>query len=137
MPAESEILIGEISDDAIKKLVASFGGRRIYVPQSIDPDHPITKTIGAVEAKRLSKINGGVMIFIPKKHKVTMRMRNLQILQALIQGESVETVSKRHGMTERNVRIIASKMVAGNFCALRQRVQQAKMVDKNQMELNL
>lgn len=127
MPAESEILIGEISEWAIERLVSKFGGRRIYIPHQVDPDHTIAKTIGSIEAGRLTRIHGGSVVFIPKKHKITIRARNLRILQLLIADATVEEVAKRYGMTERNVRIIAQKMSSGKFHELKERLNKSTM----------
>lgn len=137
MPTQSDILIGEVSDEAIKKLVAQFGGGRIYVPKQVDPNHPITQCIGTLEAQRLSKTNAGNTVFIPKKHKVTIRMRNLQILQALIRGETTDEVAKRHNMTKRNVRLIVAGLTRGKFEALQRNVRTAKIKNDQQMELEL
>lgn len=115
MPAESEILVGEISDAAIKQLVAVFGGRRIYVPYSLNPNHAIAKAIGIAQARRLSETYGGSPIFIPKTHCVIRRMRNLDILSAIINGEPISAIAQRYGMTARNVRIITHKMLGGNL----------------------
>lgn len=57
-----EKLVDAIGRPSAEKLIAEFGGRRIYVPVRAEPDSPIATAVGIESARTLSRLFGGERI---------------------------------------------------------------------------
>jgi hypothetical protein len=54
-----------IGERAADKLVADFGGRRLYIPMAPTPGELVTRSIGLVAARAMAREFGGDRILIP------------------------------------------------------------------------
>jgi hypothetical protein len=98
-----EELLGK---EATDKLVESFGGRNLYIPEKAFDSHFITKTIGREAASILSTHHAKELVEIPKgKLKKGKKPR---ILALIDQGLSKREISRRLGVSERYVRMIGN-----------------------------
>jgi hypothetical protein len=52
---ERTSMLDAIGDEAAAKLVAEFGGRRLYVPHNSTPHDPVTQVIGGAAASELAE----------------------------------------------------------------------------------
>lgn len=76
-----------IGGDCADKLIADFGGRRLYIPRTPEPGYQITRSIGLVAALAMAHAFGGDRLLIPvtsdharrRVRIVAMRARNLSI----------------------------------------------------------
>ena len=91
-------IAGAIGHDAARKLTASFGGTRLYVPRQIGDHHPICVALGREGADRLADYCGGSPLSIPKQAARRERARQLLTGRSLTIAQiAVETdYSERH-----------------------------------------
>jgi hypothetical protein len=87
-----------IGPQAAHKLVADFGGRRLYVPQLPHPDDPISTSIGFLAATKLARIYGSDRVEIPNPPP-----RRMQILALRAVGCSVDAIASQLRCTRRRV----------------------------------
>lgn len=93
-----EKLVDAIGRQGAEKLIAEFGGRRIYVPVLVVPDSPIACAIGTGAAAKLSRAFGGDRIDLPV---LTLRSRVAALHAA---GKSVAEIAIQLSCTRRWVR---------------------------------
>ena len=108
-----EEFISLIGPQAAQKLVADFGGRRLYVPHLPHPDDAISASIGFQAASRLARIYGGDRVEIPNPPP-----RRTQILALRAVGCSVDTIARQLRCTRRRVfQVLAEARsgATGNF----------------------
>jgi DNA-binding NarL/FixJ family response regulator len=112
MPALGNIdeLVEAIGYSAFETLVTARGGRRLYVPKSVDAAPNIAQWLGEEKADTLIQIFGGFSIDIPNRRPTTLPSRQ-PIIAALIEaGKSDDEIVDITGCTERSVRRYRSKM---------------------------
>lgn len=104
-------LIEEIADligqDAADRLMLSFPGVTLYVPQKAVEDHAITRALGAEAAAKLSEFYGSNRLAIPTG-KQRAHMANAGELarraQAMKQeGVKIPDIATELGVTERRI----------------------------------
>jgi hypothetical protein len=85
-PEDFSPLLREISrligDEKTFALAQHFGGTHLYIPSQIEtlgPDHPITRAIGAEAAAKLSKDYGGLTFRMPRACKILRAARYARI----------------------------------------------------------
>ena len=93
-----EVIIGIIGEEAARKLIASFGGTRLYVPHSPGADDALARAVGAGAALKLAEMFGGERVELPKPPP-----RRTQILTMRAAGRSVEEIARTLGCTRRRV----------------------------------
>lgn len=54
-----------IGGDAADKLIADFGGRRLYIPLAPGPGDLITRSIGLISALAMARVFGSDRLLIP------------------------------------------------------------------------
>lgn len=91
--------------DALGLLIASFGGTRLYIPspERLKPDHKLCLNIGDVAAAALSAACGGEIIDLPVLSRYQAKARHKEIIRRRLNGESINTVAKETGCTNRLV----------------------------------
>jgi len=106
-----------IGEEAADKLVADFGGRRLYIPMTPAAGDVVTGSIGLEAALAMSRVFGGDRLLIPSSNN--NRRRRAEILALRRNGTSISRIARELRCTERYVykvlaaeRIVASKMRA-------------------------
>lgn len=82
LPDEIGTAIGTL---ATMRLLALFGGTRLYVPETMPDDHPIARAIGLPAAARLSAIFAREQLELPDSdefHRLTRTRRVASLLRA-------------------------------------------------------
>lgn len=93
--AELTLAAGE---EAAAKLVAAFGGARLYVPQVPEPEDPLSRVIGLEAAARLARVYGGDRVDIPNPN-----LRRARIAELRRAGLGVDAIARELGCTRRRV----------------------------------
>ncbi len=87
-----------IGEEAAAKLIASFGGTRLYVPHSPCPNDPLARAVGTEAALKLARMFGGERVELPKPPP-----RRTQILALRAAGHSIEAIARALNCTRRRV----------------------------------
>jgi len=90
-----------IGDDAADKLVADFGGRRLYIPVAPGPGDLITRSIGLTAALAMAHVFGGDRLVIPLTS--THARRRMRILTMRADHVSISRIAQELRCTERYV----------------------------------
>jgi hypothetical protein len=92
-PGEVNSMLGFIveiiGEEAAAKLIARFGGTRLYVPHSPCPDDALALAVGTGAAMKLAEMFGGERVELPKPPP-----RRMQILTLRAAGRSVEEIGR-------------------------------------------
>lgn len=91
-------IIGLIGEEATARLVANFGGTRLYVPHFPGPQDALARAVGVGAALKLAQTFGGERMEVPKPPP-----RRVQILELRAAGHSVEAIARTLGCTRRRV----------------------------------
>ena len=78
-----------IGEEAAAKLIANFGGTRLYVPHSPCADDALARAVGTGAAMKLAEMFGGERVELPKPPP-----RRTQILALRAAGRSVEEIAR-------------------------------------------
>jgi len=100
-------IIKDLSDkigfaDTIE-IVRRWGGRRLYIPVSIEEDNPLAIAIGLERARRLSDHYGGQQLELPAERNALLELRNAEILRQHRAGKSMEFIALQFGVTRQAV----------------------------------
>jgi DNA-binding NarL/FixJ family response regulator len=87
-----------IGEEAAAKLIASFGGTRLYVPHSPCADDPLARVVGTSNAMKLAQMFGGERVELPKPPP-----RRTRILALRATGCSIEEIARALNCTRRRV----------------------------------
>src|SRR5216683_6476044 len=87
-----------IGEEAAAKLIARFGGTRLYVPHTPCPDDALALAVGTGAAMKLAQMFGGERVELPKPPP-----RRMQILALRAAGRSVEEIARALNCTRRRV----------------------------------
>ncbi len=90
-----------IGEEAADKLVADFGGRRIYIPITPAAGDLVTSSIGLVAATAIARVFGGDRLLIPSTNHQTRR--RAQILAMRAERMSISRIAHELRCTERYV----------------------------------
>jgi hypothetical protein len=91
-------LIEVVGEDATLKLIRAFGGTRLYVPHSPEPNDPLSCAIGHFAALKLARIYGGDRVDVPNPPP-----RRVRIMQLRASGMSVDAIARELQCTRRRV----------------------------------
>lgn len=105
LPGILRELCGLTGVGAVMKLVETYGGVRLYVPQKLNDDHALVKLIGGGNAQKLAEIYGGETLEIPKAEAAMRALRNREI-RSLYPQFSQRELALKYNTTERNIRLI-------------------------------
>jgi hypothetical protein len=95
-------LIGHsIGGDAADKLIADFGGRRLYIPMAPTPGGLITRSIGLLAALAMARVFGGDRLMIPVASDHTRRRVRIVAMRA--EHVSISRIAHELRCTERYV----------------------------------
>ena len=88
-------LIG-IEDAA--RLIAAYGGMRLYVPHAPEPDDTLSQTVGHESAVLLAQVYGGDRIDVPNPTP-----RRFRIIELRASGVSIDVIARSLRCTRRRV----------------------------------
>ena len=98
-PARLVEIADLIGDAAALRLVAAFGGLRIYIPAQPKPDQALWQAVGESAAHLLAERYGSAEVEIPSG--AALRSKKIAILAARCSGRQI---ARDIGATERYVR---------------------------------
>jgi hypothetical protein len=90
-----------IGDDAADKLIADFGGRRLYIPVAPAPGDLVTRSIGLSAAMAMARVFGGDRLLIPVTSDQTRRRVRIVAMRA--DRVSISRIAHELRCTERYV----------------------------------
>lgn len=102
MYAELQELIGQEASD---RLLANFAGRRIWIPRTITPGHPLA----IVNSNLLPYYYGGCQIYVPKNRP---RQRDQDILFDWRSGYSVRQIMVHYQLSRSGVYRVLAQSIA-------------------------
>ena len=77
MSESLELLLVTIGEEATARLIARYGGQRIYLPRQADPQHPIARVIGPAPFRDLLKRYGSGALQVPTAFHQQLHQRQL------------------------------------------------------------
>lgn len=107
LPGVIGIVADQLGEGAALRLAGEFGGQRLYIDRFPRQDHKIARAVGMEISRVLSAEFGGENIEIPRAAAVVdgSIYRRDEILSS---SESVNSLARRLGCTERRVRQVRS-----------------------------
>jgi Mor family transcriptional regulator len=101
-----------IGQAAADKLIADFGGRRLYIPMTPVAGNVVTRSIGLDAAIVMARVFGGDRLLIPSSNNHARRRG--QILSMRAQRTSISRIARELRCTERYVyKVLASERMSG------------------------
>jgi hypothetical protein len=94
-------IVRSIGDHAADKLIADFGGRRLYILMAPGPDDQVTKSIGLVAALAMARSFGGDRLMIPLGSD--QERRRARIISMRADHLSIPRIARQLRCTERYV----------------------------------
>jgi Homeodomain-like domain-containing protein len=91
-------IVSLIGIDRAARLIAAFGGMRLYVPHAPGPDDTLSKLIGNEAACALARVYGGDRIDVPNPTP-----RRIQIIELRASGVSIDGIARSLRCTRRRV----------------------------------
>lgn len=90
-----------IGDDVADKLIADFGGRRLYIPVAPAPGDLVTRSIGLPAAMAMARLFGGDRLLIPVT--TDHARRRVRIVAMRAERVSISRIAHELRCTERYV----------------------------------
>lgn len=100
-----------IGAEAAAKLVAEYGGTRLYVPYTLKQNHRLYQLLGQEIARQLSSEFGGMTVDISRAVMLKIGQRNKLILADRAAGMSQSRIARKYRLTERTIRTITNSTV--------------------------
>ncbi len=94
-------IVRSIGDHAADKLIADFGGRRLYIVIAPGPDDQVTKSIGLIAALAMARSFGGDRLMIPLG--TDQEQRRSRIIAMRADHLSIPRIARQLRCTERYV----------------------------------
>jgi Homeodomain-like domain len=96
-----DLISRSIGEDAADKLIADFGGRRLYIPIAPGPTDLIARSIGLVAALAMAHTFGSDRLLIPVSS--THNRRRVRIVAMRAEHVSISHIARELRCTERYV----------------------------------
>lgn len=112
IPALLNAVTAAAGFEAAVKLARAFKGKRINIPRTIEPNHPIVLTIGQKGAEAVVKAAGGHRVEMPTA-KATLRL--MIAAEMVAKDETINAIAARTGVTwrhARRLRTLVRKLIA-------------------------
>lgn len=108
LPNEISTMVGLVGISATMAIVKTYGGRRLYIPRKVQPNHQLVPLIGIDKLEALCRHYDGERLNIPKcEEAIKKYVRNREI-RAAYGPVSLSKIAARYHLTERQVlRIVA------------------------------
>jgi hypothetical protein len=88
------------------RLVERRGGGRLYVPQKLDPGHPLVHLLGVDAAHRLIAQYRACVLEVPKHDCLLRALRDQEIRRRRLQGECAQRLADEYWLSLRHIRRI-------------------------------
>jgi hypothetical protein len=106
-----DLIERSIGDYATDKLIADFGGRRLYIPHAPAPGDRVTKSIGLRAALAMARMFGGDRIVVP--NACHQARRRAKILAMRADNISIGRIAHKLRCSERYVyKILALERIS-------------------------
>lgn len=105
-PGVFQEVVQLIGEEAAAKLVAQYGGVRLYIPGKLSPKHPLRELLGQEIAQQLCGEFAGLAVEIPRGHMSQIARRNRLIMADRAAGMSQRERALKYHVTERTIRKI-------------------------------
>ena len=105
-------LADAIGDDGAEKLCRAVGGVSTYIPRTQPEGSPLCGVIGMERMRRLCSAFGGLRVTLPNRRR--SEPSKVRIARLLESGKAPGAVALEIGVTERYVRMIASRCKIGS-----------------------
>jgi Mor family transcriptional regulator len=100
-------MAGQLLDELIQfagiqgaiRLCRTFGGRQVYIPESMAETHPLALTLGYEAACELSRRYGRERLALPTEYQALLEQRNRQIVAEYLLGASISRLSRDYGVS--------------------------------------
>lgn len=92
-----------LGSEGVRRLVAEYGGTRIYVPERWRHAGAFVATLGEAAARALHDVAHGVRLHVPRTIPVDRSTRDDQLIAERRRGTPVMDLAKQSGLTERQV----------------------------------
>jgi len=106
LPGELRRMAELIGLPAALRLAEARGGRRLYFPYGVDPEHNLVQLIGQEAADILCREYAGERLEIPRALGYAQAVRNAHIRQSRAKGISQSALAGEHRLSERHIRNI-------------------------------
>lgn len=104
-------LADAIGEDGAEKLCRAVGGVSTYIPRTQPEGSPLCGVIGMERMRRLCSAFGGLRVTLPNRRR--SEPSKVRIARLLESGKAPGAVALEIGVTERYVRMIASRCKIG------------------------
>ena len=105
-------LVDAIGDDGADLLCRAVGGVSTYIPRTQPEGSPLCGVIGMERMRRLCSAFGGLRVTLPNRRR--SEPSKVRIARLLESGKAPGAVALEIGVTERYVRMIASRCKIGS-----------------------
>ena len=105
-------LADAIGEDGAEKLCRAVGGVSTYIPRTQPEGSPLCGVIGMERMRRLCSAFGGLRVTLPNRRR--SEPSKVRIARLLESGKAPGAVALEIGVTERYVRMIASRCKIGS-----------------------
>lgn len=105
-------LADAIGEDGAEKLCRAVGGVSTYIPRTQPEGSPLCGVIGTERMRRLCSAFGGLRVTLPNRRR--SEPSKVRIARLLESGKAPGAIALEIGVTERYVRMIASRCKIGS-----------------------
>lgn len=109
-PAWSKEATKLIGCEMVAKIMAHFGGTRIYIPYQAKGKSALLKLIGVEAVMALIPVYGGQTVEVPKGEISAITLRNRMIGEDRKAGLTCTEIARKYRLTERSVRNVYRKL---------------------------
>lgn len=97
-----------IGCEATAKLVAQYGGTRLYIPKKLSSKHLLCQLLGQEASQQLFSEFGGMTVEISRAVMLQKERRNKLIRADRAAGMSTRMAAHKYHLTERTIRSITN-----------------------------
>lgn len=115
LPETLRRLVDLLGWDKAVLFTQRFGGVRVYVPETMTPEHQFARLVGMEGAQKLvDEFGGEGNIPIPKADAALRQVRNAAILDGRAQGKTVRNLALEYRLTERQIYALCGEAEPGD-----------------------
>lgn len=103
LPHSIQQLLDVLSINSVIVLIQVYGGSRLIVPKTADPNHELALLIGYDELKRFCEAYKSLVISLPRCLKAINFVRDNAILKDKRAGLTIAELARQYRLTERNI----------------------------------
>lgn len=104
LPPQARQMADLVGVQGLLALAEYRGGRWLYVPKTVEPDHPLAKCLGLKKARALCQVFDGERVMMPACVDALRAIRDEEIFRRHYDGgESLDALAGAYGITQRSV----------------------------------